>query len=311
MVEILQRDIKCSQHVGRMAELGKFAKEFEVFGYAYRQNDETYYRIGRQEEIISKLCEKEKIKKFFPTIVSKHSQRTCVPSGMENDIWQEEQWELGVQLAEKYRDDFLDCINRFGMYESISNAANLVEKWKDYLEGRFERELQKIFDSLLDEAYLSKQLTDSDYIKFKDWSEYNWKQMEDDILITDNYERTLYGVLYEMDGKLSMEIDAQYEVVYRKRHQLQISRVLVTPIYHRTYWFHNFNDFHDIKNSYRSTLFKLMMPAIEFMRQLKQMPSPIPYEEFCEQYEKLKKYGTKEEIETMTSYAVQWNCCYR
>lgn len=308
MAEHILRDVRCSDDVGQMAELGKFDKEFTVYGYACRVDGTTYYRISQHENVVSKLCDKRRIQGYFPTLITSHTQRTGVPSGMEADIWQEEQWNLGFQLETQYRDEFLEQLNQLGNHPAKNGAYDMLIQWKNSLEGRFQREQQIIFDMMTDTAFLSKQLTPSAYDELMQWSAYNWKQMEDDIIIKDIYERTLHGILYETPEGIKDVYDAQYEVIYRKRQQLMLEGVLVSPVYSKTCWFRSFGDFSGIKKQYEETLYTLMMPAINFMREIKKMESFLPEEEFLSVYKAIQANDTKQELETLTFYGHLWSC---
>lgn len=308
MVEHVLRDVKCGEDVGRMAELGKFEKEFTVYGYACRKKNETYYRIGQYESVVSKMCDKHRIQGYLPTLVVSHTQRTGVPSGMEADIWQEEQWNLGFRLEKQYSDEFLDQLNQLGNYPPKNGTYDMLVQWKNNLEGRFQREQQKIFDAIVDNAYLAKQLEKNAYDELKNWSAYNWKQMEDDIIIKDIFERTLNGILYETSEGIKAEYDAQYEVIYRKRQHLILEGILVSPIYSKICWFRNFGDFSSVKQQFVDTLYTLMMPAVDFIREMKKMQPFLPKEEFLSVYRNIQLNGTKEELESLRFYGHLWLC---
>lgn len=132
--------------------------------------------------------------------------------------------------------------------------------------------------------------------------------MEDDIIIKDIYERTLHGILYEADGGLQVDYDAQYATVYRKQQQLIGQGVLVTPVYSKTCWFRTFTDFSKIKEQYVAHMRELLEPCLSFMRQVAELPSFMPAEEFAEIYTKIKAQGTQAEVDTLNLYGHRWGC---
>lgn len=302
------RDIQCSMDVGRMAELGRFAEEFTVYGYACWKDGEPYYRLSRDEKVICCFLEKRKLEGYVPTLVETHMQRSAVPSGMEEDIWQEEQLNLGADLMRYYSDSFLQELDQLGKIPATNAASALLENWREKLEGRFDRELQKVFDKITDFAFLSKQLTKGTYEDFCEWSRNNWTQMDDDVLIKDVHERTLYGFLFENDGKIIEDLDARFENVYRKRQDVVLKGLLATPIFEKTYWFRTQSDYTRIKQEFRELLHAIVMPCLTFIKELKQNASFIDKACFVEMYDRVQKNGTSQEYQTLKLYGYQWNC---
>lgn len=308
IVEKLPRDVRLGMSVGKMAELGKFDREFTVYGCAYQEDKKILYRISEDEETIQHFCEKSKKKGIYPTMLMSHGQITGVPSGMEDSIWQEEQRNLGYMLERSYRDVFLNLLNQLGNRSAMNGAYPVLQRWQDALEGRFRRDWQRIFDCFLEESFLTKQLSVEKYAELKRWSVSNWKQMEDDIVIKDIYERIMYGFLYEMNGTIQIKYDAQYAKIYRKRQALLCQGLLVTPIYNETFWMKTFSEFPQIKAKFEQQLKKLLEPCLSFMHQVAQLPPFIPVEEFAEIYATVKENGTPQEIDTLKLYGYQWNC---
>lgn len=304
----LPRDVRCAESVGEMAKLGKFDREFTVYGCAYQEKGEVLYRISEHEETIDRFCEKSRLNGVYPTVVLSHTQRTGVPSGMEAAIWQEEQWNLARLLQQSYSDEFLNLLQLLHDKPSANGAYPLLQQWQEQLEGRFRRDWLQVFDCYAEYCFIAKKLNNESYAQLKHWSAYNWKQMEDDIIIKDVYERTLHGILYEADGMLQVDYDAQYATVYRKQQQLISQDIPVTPVYSKTYWFRTFTDFSKIKEQYVSHMRELLEPCLSFMRQVAELPSFMPTEEFAEIYAKVKENGTQAEVDTLKLYGHRWGC---
>lgn len=308
MVTRMPRDIRCAESVGEMARLGKFDREFTVYGCAYQEKNEILYRISEHEETIYRFCEKSRLNGVYPTAVLSHTQRTGVPSGMEAAIWQEEQWNLAHLLQESFSDGFLNLLQQLHDKPSANGAYKMLQQWQERLEGRFRRDWLQVFDCYAEYCFMAKKLDKESYAQLKQWSAYNWKQMEDDIIIKDIYERTLHGILYEVDGGLQGDYDAQYATVYRKQQQLISQGILVTPVYSKTCWFRTFTDFSKIKEQYVVHMRELLEPCISFMRQVAELPSFISVEEFAEIYTKVKAQGTQAEVDTLNLYGHRWGC---
>lgn len=304
----LPRDIQCSQDVGRMAALGKFDREFTVHGCAYRQNGETFYRIYEQADALYHYCETSDLRGLCTTLPQSHTLRTGVPSGTEDTLWQEIKWQLARALMADYPDDYLDLLNKLSALPAVNTALPLLQQWQEQLEGRFERPWLQLFDSLVDYCCAAKLLTAKSYHTLKQWLALNWRQMEDDVLLKDIYERTLHGIAYLCDGALQYKIDAQYANLYRKRQQLLAQGLLVTPIYSQTYWFQAFSELADVKKQFLLLLQQLLPPCLTFLERLKQQPSFIAPEKFFSVYQTAcRQYGPAA-LETLQAYGRQWQC---
>lgn len=302
------RDIQCSNDVGRMAELGKFDKEFTVYGCAYRQGDETYYRVSDDPETIYQFWELNQREGIYPSAVQNHTQITAVPSGMEEDIWTEEKWQLGYLLMDSYQDEFLKQLNHLGN-RPARNAANIyMNSWKNDLEGKFDREHLSLFEAFNNYFFLRKQLDNKSYSEFKNWLGSIWRQMEDDCILKDVFERTLYGFVWEKEGERHIEYDAQYVLVQRQWLNMVSRGVIVTPIFNKVYSFRAFTDFAKIKQEFQNLITQLFFPHMVFLEELNHKESFIKKDEFNNTYrEKKEKFG---EIagQTLFLYGKLWNC---
>lgn len=306
MGEVL-RDIQCSDSVGQMAALGKFDQEFIVYGCAYRQNGETYYRISEHDETIYYFCEKSRLQGLYTTAVMSYTQRTGVPSGTKEDIWEESKWTLAQMMLEKYPDGYLDLINQLSNLPANNEAWPVLQMLKRRLEGRFERDKLQLFDRVVDYCFRAKLLYQENYKQLKEWLESNWHQMEDDVIIKDIYERTLYGIAYRQYGQIVYDYDARYTKIYQVQQRCIRQGILVTPIYSQTYWFDTFNKFSDIKAQYLEKLKQLLTPCLVLIEQIHQLLPFITPDQFEKIYQQaIQDYG--EVAEELKAYGYQWNC---
>lgn len=303
----MQRDIQCGSSVAQMEQLGKFAQEFTVYGCAYRQDGETYYRISEHAETIYRFCERSRLSGLYTTKAMSYTERTGVPSGTQDDIWEESKWMLAQQLSEIYLDSYLDLINQLSAFPSNNAAWALLQPWQKRLDGRFERDRLQLFGHVIDYCFGAKLLYQNNYRQLKDWLEDNWRQMEDDVILKGTFERTLHGIAYQRYGQIFYEYDAQYAKVYQKRQQYLSEGVLVTPIYSQTYWFDTFNKFTEVKVQYLDKLSQLLAPCLILMEKIHQLPSFIAPEKFKKLYQQaVQEYG--EVAEELKVYGYQWNC---
>lgn len=306
MVEF--RDIQCGNDVARMAELGKFDREFSVYGCAFRENNETYYYVSEKSETIYHFWERAQKRGIYPTKFMTHTQLTGVPSGMEDEIWDEEKWNLAVIMADSFDDSFLELLNEIGSFEPLNLAASDLFSWKDAIEGRFRRDLLTVFDIFVNYFYLIKQLNEPSYIELMEWSRKVWGQMEDDLIVKDIFERSLHGYLYEENGKIKSIYDAQFPTIYRLWIEAIIRGNIVTPIYSETLWFTSFMDFSKKKTIFVDHMNDLLGPHVCLIKKLAAGNTFVSRDWFRAYYENVKNNYEKSAIETMNLYGRLWHC---
>ncbi len=302
------RDIQCSMDVAQMVELGKFDKEFTVYGCAYRYNGETYFRISEHEETIYRFCEKNNLQGVCTTNVMRYHYVTDVPAGTKDDIWEEVKWNLGYELLKVYPDDFLDLLNQLQARPSKNGAWPYLKQWQENLDGHFQRNWLDLFDCVTIECVLVKQLDLEHYQQLKQWSDNNWMQMEDDTIQKDIHERTLHGFAYLKNSTKQYKMNAQYVKVYQERQNLRNKGMLVTPIYSQTYWFKTQTQFPKLKKQYQEQLEKMLEPCIQLVEKLDDMPSFLTPEEYSTLYQNVCSIYGQSAVDTFYTYGRRWNC---
>ncbi|MEE0435978.1 MAG: hypothetical protein UDB11_11370 [Peptococcaceae bacterium] len=303
----LFRDVECGMDVSRMVELGKFDKEFTVYGLAYRQEEKTYFAISEHADTIYRLHKKLQLQGLVPTNIMSHYVATSVPAGSLDDIWQDVKWELASRLRKNYTDDFLNLLNHLGSRPANNVAWPYLKHCQEALEGRFLKDWLQLFDSLLIECYLAKQLDTEHFQSLNDWSQNVWRQMEDDAVIMDIHSRTLNGFAYLIDEKMHYKINAQYVHVCEQRQKLLNQGYIVTPIYSETYWFQTQSQFPAKRCEYEKKLSTMLTTCMKMMRILREKTAFMDRDDFLKNYDIINKNNTLE-IETLKNYGYQWNC---
>lgn len=302
------RDIQVGMDVGKMVELGKFDKEFTVYGCAYRQNGETYFPISEREETIYRLCERKQLEGIYPSKVMHYHIATSVPAGAIDDIWDDVKWKLGYQLMDIYSANYLDKLNELGNYESNNNMWPYLEEYMEQLEGIFSKELLELFDSISVDCFLRKQIDKDHYNTIKTWSNKIWQQMENDPEIKNIHSRSLNGCAYLDNDRIKYKVNAQYVHVYKSRQDLMCHGFIVTPIYSETCWYQTQTQFPSLRKKYENNLKNLMRPTIELMKIIYKQKPYQGKEDFLNYYNDVVKNASDVVKDTFTIYGYLWNC---
>ena len=246
------RDIKCASDVASMVALGKFEKEFIAYGTATKANDgQVYYYASGTEERLQRYVEEEKWKGNYFTPVVSTVKRSLVPSGLEDDIVQACKQVMLGEMKKQYESvDYFNVMQPFFATAANDNAYPVLLEYKERIEGYFEdRELQ-LFINAVKIAYEGKVLSETKYQELLAWHQYIRRQMEDDPIVAENLERTLYGFVYYEDGVQKVAYDAQELCIIHQHNEKMMKGLTVGPIMHKTYWFQQFKLMKEVRESF-------------------------------------------------------------
>lgn len=248
----MQRDIQCRDSVEAMEKLGRFDKEFVAYGTAIQEADgRIFYYAASDEKKLQKLVQTERWRERYFTPVVSIAKRSVVPSGMEEDIVQAIKYSLLGKMRAAYETvDYFSLMQPFFAKAPNDNAYPLLSAYKAKIEGHFEdRELQ-LFSGAVKMAYEAKILTTRHFQEFIQWHQYMQRQMDDDPIVADNVERTLYGFVYYTEGGYKIAYDAQELCVIHQSIDKIMNGFLVGPIMQKTYWFQQFKQMQEIREQF-------------------------------------------------------------
>ena len=246
------RDIKCASDVATMAELGRFEKEFIAYGTACQgQNGQIYYYASGNEERMYQYVNEQSVKGIYYTPVMSLVKRSLVPSGMEDDIVQAAKQCMLIEMKREYESvNYFDQMQPFFDTEANNNAYPILLEYREKIEGHFDdRELQ-LFLGMVRIAYEGKVLMEAHFQELLSWHQYIRKQMEDDPIVAENIERTLYGFVYYENDEPKVAYDAKEVCVLRQHNEKIIKGLTVGPIMHKTYWFPQFKMMQEVRTSF-------------------------------------------------------------
>lgn len=232
------RDLKCSWDIAEMAALGKFEEEFIVYGCCYVEDGQVFYRMSTQEDEMYLFVEQCMERGVYPSPVQSILNRTLVPSGMQDEYLYKTKIMLAKQMQEQYPSELLKQFAILAEIDENNSAAELLYRIKKSLVGCFVRERLELVQGIILFAYQQKKLTRQTYQDLQQWLAYVYRQMEDDVVIKKNVQRTFYGLAYRNEaGKVKYFTNARKSEVYKRREQLLCQGIWTTPIVQKTYYF--------------------------------------------------------------------------
>lgn len=300
------RDINCGTDVSMMEKLGRFDKEFIIYGCTYmKQGKRLYYMTSRREKIYEHI-QKCLLNDVWPTSVQSLLVSCAVPAGSREEIAQDAKIALAEQMKEDFSDDYFNLLQDIAPKSVTDGALKLLLNEKNNLEGYFDRDYLLRFEGLIEMAYYEKILTTNSFIMLKEWVKKELRQMEDDIVLKNHFKRTFSGFAYLRNGKINYFYDGQKATVCEKEHQMQKEGDITTPIISKTIWFDSKTSVKTIREQFVIYLHAMLdekyMDLVKKLKGLKSDNIKINnIFDVCQE----KQLNTKE-TEEIKAYAFKW-----
>lgn len=300
-------DLRVAEDIGKMAELGWFDVEFTMYGCAYLFEGKMRYRISSEAKDIYDFIEGGARIGVYPGDVLSLTEKCPVPAGMKELIAQEVKKDLGRKLREVYSPGFFEALYALAEAVTTNTAAEVLWAEADNLEGVFEEEKLKYFEEMVDYAYSCRKLNQGEYTELLKWIASERKDMEDDFISKDIFEKTLYGIGYEGETGIEYIANAQQGYVYQQMYELEQEGKLTTPLFSKTYWYNYVYRLGDVNRDFKKKLREeLNEDYINKIRKIRAGKCGISPEEYKAKSEVIKeKYGEKP-YETVLRYGRRW-----
>ena len=303
------RDMRCAADVGRMAELGRFDVQFDVYGSAVQEHDgKIYYRATSDEEKLYDYMQQKRLEEQYFTPIVQQSRRTKVPAGMKEQLLQETKYILLKQLKRDYEGSgYFALMQPLFQIAANEEALPVLLNYQEQIDGHFDDTELQLFLGAAWMAYEAKVLSSGSYKRLLQWHNTTRQQMADDPVVADNLERTFYGFVYQKpDGCSDCMLDAQKMTVVRQRQEKLLQGLLVGPIMQKTYWFHQFNQLGAIRQSYRQWLLQGQDEVyFRVLQEIRHCPGVITWSALRQAAEKLA--GNKAASRAVAYYSALWN----
>lgn len=301
------RDMQCAGDVGRMAALGKYDVEFNVFGCSYLKNGTQYYRATGKGEKMYDFAYEEMLSDNFPTPVEEDMYQTVVPVEMKDIIMDETKLHLIQKMKRIYHDVYRV------MHPLLEKAANDsayegLKEEEEALDGYFDDLTLQLFQGTVELAYLAKALRREQLEEFYVWLEKERRQMEDDPIISGRFERYFYGFGYSEDGThLQYFCDADRVEVMAQWQKRLVNGARVMPIVKKRYWFESVQVMPFLRKDFLKILEKVEDSAyFERLGVLKSGAQVISREEVKACRDLIDKDISKEACKVLDFYAALW-----
>ena len=303
------RDMRCAADVSRMAALGRFDVQFDVYGSAVQEQDgKIYYRATSDEEKLYAYMQQKRLEERYFTPIVQQSRRTKVPAGMKEQLLQETKYALLKQLKREYEGSgYFALMQPLFQIEANDEALSVLQSYQEQIDGHFNDTELQLFLGAAWMAYEAKVLSGGSYRQLLQWHNAIRQQMADDPVVADNLKRTFYGFVYQRpDGSRDCMLDAQRMTAVRQRQEKLLQGLLVGPIMQKTYLFQQFSQLGAIRQDYRQWLLQGQDAAyFQMLQAIRHCPGVIAQSAIKQATEKLT--GSKAASQAVAYYSALWN----
>lgn len=306
-METVDPNVQAARVAGRRAELGWIEVEFIMYGCAYLQDGKVHYKVSSQAEDIYRFAESAAVDKIYTSNVLRYSEKCAVPSGMRDLIASDVKKDLARELKKRYSAEFFGVLGALAERTQSNHAADLLWNEADQLEGVFSEEKIDRFESLVQYAYIHHGIDANVYQNLMRWIHEERKNMDDNLVSKDFYEKTVYGFIYEKNGLKKFVDNGLSSYVYEKAEQLEQEGYLITPVLSHTYWHAQTRRISEVMNEFRTLMADVYDDDyMEKLKEIRRNNANISMDEFYELLERIKNTYGEHAAKTVLRYGYVW-----
>lgn len=302
------REMAVANDIAEMAALGWFAEEFIVYGCCYMENGTIYYKVSSQNTELYRFKDECMKHGIYVSPVVELLNRVMVPSGMQEEYLLKTKLKLARQMRQKYDADLLRTFTALAGQDDNNSAENLMREMQRKMIGCFEREVVQLVESIIEYAFQQKKLNRQTYAELCQWLDYVYGQMEDDVVIRKNFQRTFYGFAYRTTtGALRYYTNASAGETRKRKEELLCKGTQSTPILQKTYYFDNQPNLLQLKETFAAQLKQWMDEEyMGYLEMIDALPPAIP----IAHYERLIRQAEEKQMPSMATWLRYYQCLW-
>lgn len=303
-------NIRAAEDIGKKAEFGYFDVEFTMYGCAYleKRTEKMNYRVSDQADDIYHFIEMAARQDIYPSKVETITLKCAVPIGTKELIVRDVKRELAQELKAKYSKEFFKILDQMANEMQTNQAKELLWEAADQLEGTFEEEKLRQFEDFMHYSYSCRKLKKEEYQKLQRWIDEERRNMVEDIVSKDIFEKTMYGIAYIEAGKINYISNAQRAYILNRAYEMEQQGIFITPIYEKTYWYNYVYRLADVTKNFKETLKRVCNQ--EYLEKLKKMKGAMGEAErgrFKKALAEVREQYGEDAAATMKRYGYRWS----
>lgn len=305
----LGHDEQVIQEVGMMFEMGYMDKEFTMYGCVYRKDGQRCYLTSSYLEKIHECMETLPLRGIYVTLPESLQKICSVPAGEHERIAQDVKRQLAMKLQAQYDEAFFEKLEALAQTPANNTAYDLLEAYREELDGFFDRDALQLFETLLRMAYTGKVLNEKSYAYFTKWLQDIYDQLRDDALVHDIFSKTFYSIATVLsNGKLKYYTNAQRERIQERKLKLEADGKIVSPIFSKIWGYNYEYDLMDARSDHDKTLSDILtQDFMEKVQTIQALPSAIDAQKYLILLRKLEEEQKQEQAATLRYYGKLWH----
>lgn len=303
------KDVSSAQMIKSMAELGCFEYEDTAYGCAYRKDGKVLYRMGGDWQRIHDFIDNSRLAGILPTAVAEKTVRQAKITGSEEEAKLKLKLALGKELQAMYNAAFFDILEELGQIPNCDSAGDILESYKEAIDGFFDDGQLQLFEGLLNRAYLAKTLTTEHFDALRSWLAATRLQMADDVLIKKQFNRT-FNVYIEINdqGVVRQVQNANRKPLEEQKWAAERKGFLTSPVYAKTRWYEKAAELSSERAAFQKEVGQLMDDRyIARLQALRSLPSVIEAELFAEKLAAAEAACSPQAVQLLKDYGRLWN----
>lgn len=303
------RDEIMAEDVAAMAALGKFEKEFTVYGCAFWENNQVVFalseKLGKIYEWMNSPVNADK----FVTSMHRATIRSLVPAGMEEQLLKLVRQRLVTELQGCYSAEYFQSLERISTVMPTDQSAALLQSLCFTLDGVCNEEQLLLYRGLLERAYNRKVLLPETYYSLMEWIRWTQRDLDAFQRQMDQYEKTFYGFAYlnSSDQNVRVFLDGNKANAYEKLEKRRKDGYCVSNIVDKTWWYNNQYSIVDAKKDCQSYFENLFDNTyIKALLEIGKMETPLRRDLFVKVLDTYRHNKQTAMIESMERQAKIW-----
>lgn len=283
MNKFTSRDEQMTQDVATMAALGRFEKEFTVYGCAFLENEHMAMAISENAEKIYDWMYSIENKDKLTSTIHSVSLRSLVPAGMENYFTKLAQDQLIISLERAYHPKYFLELQNIIKVLPTNQAFEYLEQLRFQFDGICNQEQLALFEGLIEKAFRRKVLSDSSYYQFSEWIRWTKRDLDQQFVKKDKYEKEFFAFCYTDNKQIEsgIVIDGNKTNTYKKLELKLQQGYHVSNIITKKWWYNNSYSIVDAKRDCKKFFEQLFDNAYRsLLIIIETLPTPIPKEPF-------------------------------
>lgn len=303
------KDVSSAQMIKSLAELGCFEFEDTAYGCAYRKDGKILYRMGSDWHRVREFIENSRLSGILPTAIAEKTIRQAQVSGGEEAAKLRLKLTLGREMRDMYNESFFDALDELSATANNDSAGDILEAYKDEIDGFFNAAQLQLFEGLLHMAYMAKNLTANHFDALRGWLEATRQQMADDVLLKKQFNRT-FNLYIEINdkGAIRQVQNANRKPLEEQKWMAERKGFLTSPVYVQTRWYEKAAELSKERTAFQNEVSQLMDEKyVKRLQDLRTLPSVILAEDFKQKLAQVEKACSPQAFQMLKDYGRIWN----